>query len=671
MQRKISGFLPMKRDRESGQTLNRSGILLCMLILILSTVNTRLCGQGVGISETTIVPDPSAILELRSAVRGFLAPRMTTDQRLTLGSTSPAAGLLVYDTDTKSFWYWDSGWITFASGAWGLSNQLMGMNAAGDANEYKTLSGTVNRIEVTHSTGQITLSTPQDIHQAATPEFYGLTLSGLDRNAGVYTDQSGRLTTSVPVIGTVGYWNRDENVLSPANPGDHITTAGNIYTTATGAISSAGLITGHSGATISDGTINLNHNSDFPVNIATGSSAGPVTIGNSANTITLPAFDSPGVVHNNASGMLFTGLINGNDIAPAAIVNEHISPGAIVNEHISSDAGIDATKLIDGSVSNTELGYINTLSGNVQDQLNNLSLQIDNINTLEDGMIYLGDENNIAQEVLMTGDVTISNAGVTTISDGSVTSEKIRDNSIVNLDINSDAGIEFSKLEALPAASIILGNSLGVPSATAISGDATISSTGVVTVGGINGAALGTTTATDNNILVADGTRWNSVAMSSDATIDNTGSLILSNTSVTAGSYGSSNEVPRFTVDSKGRLTYADNITISGTVPGGEAGGDLTGSYPAPELIATGVEAGDYGSSTRVPSFTVDSKGRLTSAGHITIEGTVPGGAAGGDLTGSYPDPELIATGVEAGDYGSSTQVPSFTVDSKGRLTSA
>ena len=113
-----------------------------MVILILAIGSNKIFGQGVGISEVRSHPDPSSILELRSTVRGFLAPRMTTAERNTLGGTSPATGLLVYDTQTKSFWYWDSGWKAFASGAWGASNQLLGMNAAGDANEYKTLLGT-------------------------------------------------------------------------------------------------------------------------------------------------------------------------------------------------------------------------------------------------------------------------------------------------------------------------------------------------------------------------------------------------------------------------------------------------------------------------------------------------------------------------------------------------
>lgn len=105
--------------------------------------------------------------------------------------------------------------------------------------------------------------------------------------------------------------------------------------------------------------------------------------------------------------------------------------------------------------------------------------------------------------------------------------------------------------------------------------------------------------------------------------------------------------------------------------PSGPAGGDLTGDYPDPELIAVGVAPGTYGDATHAPTIAVDSKGRITSASSTPISGTAPGGAAGGDLTGTYPSPTLTASGVTPGTYGDASNTPTIAVDSKGRITSA
>jgi len=72
----------------------------------------------VAINTTGAEPSTSAILDLSSNSKGLLIPRMTTSNRT--NNVTAVAGLLVYDTNTDSFWYYDgtqSSWIEVKAGS--------------------------------------------------------------------------------------------------------------------------------------------------------------------------------------------------------------------------------------------------------------------------------------------------------------------------------------------------------------------------------------------------------------------------------------------------------------------------------------------------------------------------------------------------------------------------
>lgn len=94
--------------------MKTTALLSLSLAFALST--TCVFAQNIGINETGANPHGSAILDVSSTNKGMLVPRMTTAQRIAI--VGPANGLLVYDGNTSSFWFYDgSAWVELVSGS--------------------------------------------------------------------------------------------------------------------------------------------------------------------------------------------------------------------------------------------------------------------------------------------------------------------------------------------------------------------------------------------------------------------------------------------------------------------------------------------------------------------------------------------------------------------------
>ncbi|MFV8376296.1 hypothetical protein [Flavobacterium sp. LB1P62] len=77
-------------------------VLRAYLLLFMIITTSVFAQVGIG----TVTPNASSVLDVSSTTQGMLTPRMTTAQRIAV--VSPADGLIVYDTDLKSFYHYNS-----------------------------------------------------------------------------------------------------------------------------------------------------------------------------------------------------------------------------------------------------------------------------------------------------------------------------------------------------------------------------------------------------------------------------------------------------------------------------------------------------------------------------------------------------------------------------------
>ena len=148
---------------------SKKGWLACMLFCMILTTNVF---AQVGIGTTT--PHPSSVLDVSSTTQGMLTPRLTTAQRTAI--SSPADGLMVYDTDLKSFYHYNisaTSWSRMSSDANGrlkfkrikstdvLATVLAAEKTAGGNTKYLLDPGTLYEIN-----GTILVDLPIELNEA-------------------------------------------------------------------------------------------------------------------------------------------------------------------------------------------------------------------------------------------------------------------------------------------------------------------------------------------------------------------------------------------------------------------------------------------------------------------------------------------------------------------------
>ena len=108
------------------------------------------------------------------------------------------------------------------------------------------------------------------------------------------------------------------------------------------------------------------------------------------------------------------------------VVESKVADNSLMNADINTSAGISATKIYDGSISNTEFGYLNGLTSNIQSQMNNISAGT--VSTVDDSIFRVCDNLDVTKKT------AVQSSGITT---GTVRTITMADQDI---DLTPDTG---------------------------------------------------------------------------------------------------------------------------------------------------------------------------------------------------------------------------------------
>lgn len=200
-----------------------------MLILIVSLHSLLGYAQSVSVNNDGTAAHPSAMLDVKSTSKGMLIPRMSSQERTDI--LTPSTGLLVYDNDTESFWYYKTaGWTELIAGGAAASNW-----DTDGTNIYNNNSGNVG-VGTNSPLAKLSIQTP--INSTGWTHTGGADsiivsegVGGVSAAIGTVTNHAFRLNTNG--TGKITIYPAGEVVVGPNNSGSFgkfsVATANNSY----------------------------------------------------------------------------------------------------------------------------------------------------------------------------------------------------------------------------------------------------------------------------------------------------------------------------------------------------------------------------------------------------------------------------------------------------------
>ncbi|MEI6577258.1 MAG: hypothetical protein WCO63_13860 [Bacteroidota bacterium] len=450
---------------------------LSVLVLLFSCLligNKAFAQYGFGTNN----PSPSAVVEMSSATKGLLIPRIAlTAVNSPLPVTSPANSLLVYNTAnagispndvTPGYYYWDqtnSKWIRFATKGSVLFSEIQG----GTNTSAAMLVGAGASLAPT-STGTITAN--QFVGTGSTTNAVDLGTAEVAGALPIGNIAHGTLNTFLitKADGVTTAW-QGLSVNSTIISGDGITTPLDIVSGSLGnslLTNSTMTFTSTSGSLLAPGVVSLGGTGNYDLNLAHANT----WVGQQIFTTALPQTPLAPVVGNDLTNKTYvdsqiSGLqstTNGEPFitwtASPTLTNENVATGGAALG-ITNTAGL-AT--FDVKFDNSTIN----LNGS-----NQLRVKPDGITTLE-----------LANDAVETANIKDANVTTSKILDGNVTYLKIQDASTSNRLLISNASNKWVETDAANLSAI--GNIKTInANYTAVTSDGTLladASTGNVVV---------------------------------------------------------------------------------------------------------------------------------------------------------------------------------------------